>query len=91
MDLSLIKSDDKLHLTERFLSEGASSNSQNYHRSMAMCDLYGKSQSSVAVTTTVGRVKEQLSKDTRLVFMPKVEYVDWCVRSRSEKNQRVRV
>ena len=33
MDLSLINAGDELHLTERFLSEGAWSNSWSYHRS----------------------------------------------------------
>jgi hypothetical protein len=45
--------------------------------SMAMWDLYGKTQDSVAVTTTVGQLKHQLSKDTRSVYMAEVEYVDW--------------
>ena len=45
--------------------------------SMAMWDLYGKAQDSVAVTTTVGLLKHQLSKDTRSVYMAEVEYADW--------------
>lgn len=45
--------------------------------SMAMWDLYGKTQDSVAVTTTVGQLRRQLSKDTRCVYIAEVEYVDW--------------
>ena len=45
--------------------------------SMAMWDLYGKTQDSVAVTTTVGLLKHQLSKEARSVYMAQVEYVDW--------------
>jgi hypothetical protein len=42
-----------------------------------MWDLYRRTQDSVAVTTTVGQLKHQLSKDTRSVYMAEVEYVDW--------------
>jgi hypothetical protein len=45
--------------------------------SMAMWELYGKGTGIVAVTTTVGRAKEQLSKDPRSVYMAEVRYVDW--------------
>jgi hypothetical protein len=45
--------------------------------SVAMWDLYGRTQDSVAVTTTVGQLKQQFSKDTRSVYMAEVEYVDW--------------
>ncbi len=45
--------------------------------SIAMWDLYGKGSGSVAVTTTVGLVKEQLSQDLRSVYMAEVRYVDW--------------
>jgi len=45
--------------------------------SMAMWNLYGKTQDSVAVTTTVGLLKHQLAKDIRSVYMAEIEYVDW--------------
>jgi hypothetical protein len=45
--------------------------------SMAMWDLYGKGQDGVAITTTVGHLKHQLSKDIRSVYMANVEYVNW--------------
>lgn len=48
--------------------------------SMAMWDLYGKTPDSVAVTTTVGRLRHQLSRDARSVYMAEVEYADWGAR-----------
>jgi hypothetical protein len=45
--------------------------------SMAMWDLYGKGPGSVAITTTVGLLKQHLLKDPRSVYMAEVRYVDW--------------
>lgn len=47
------------------------------HESLAMWDLYGKGSGIVAVTTTIGLLKEQLSTDHRPVFLAEVKYVDW--------------
>jgi hypothetical protein len=45
--------------------------------SLAMWGLYGKGSGIVAVTTTVGLLKQQLLPDPRHVFMAQVQYVDW--------------
>lgn len=46
--------------------------------SIAMWELYGKSSGAVAITTTVGRLKQQLSKDPRSVYMVQMQYLDWA-------------
>jgi hypothetical protein len=45
--------------------------------SLAMWDLYGKGSGIVAVTSTVGRLKQQFLNEPRQVFMAQVQYVDW--------------
>ena len=47
--------------------------------SLAMWDLYCKGSGSVAITTTVGRLKDQISIDRRQVFMAQIRYVEWNV------------
>jgi hypothetical protein len=44
---------------------------------LAMWDLYGKGSGIVAVTSTVGRLKQQFLNEPRQVFMAQVQYVDW--------------
>jgi hypothetical protein len=45
--------------------------------SLAMWDLYGKGSGIVAITTTVGSLKQQFSGYPRQVFMAQIRYVEW--------------
>lgn len=45
--------------------------------SLAMWDLYGKGSGIVAVKSTVGRIKDAVSRNERAVFISKTKYIDW--------------
>jgi len=49
--------------------------------SMAMWDLYGKEPGSVAIKSTIGRLKESLGSEERAVYITRVEYLDWKSRA----------
>jgi len=45
--------------------------------SMAMWDIYGKGGATVAIKSTIGRLKEVVATLSRPVFIAEVRYVDW--------------
>jgi hypothetical protein len=45
--------------------------------SMAMWDLYGKAGGSVAIKSTIGRLKESAALASQKIFIGEVRYVDW--------------
>jgi hypothetical protein len=50
---------------------------ENDRESMAMWDLYGRELGSVAVKSTIGRVKEALVGEGRSISIGRIGYLDW--------------
>jgi hypothetical protein len=50
---------------------------ESNNESMAMWDLYGKESASVAVKSTIGRLKQSLGNEQRAIHITRVKYFDW--------------
>jgi hypothetical protein len=47
------------------------------HESMAMWDLYGKGEGTVAIRSTVGKLKKALESESDFIFVGDAKYVPW--------------
>lgn len=50
---------------------------ESNYESMAMWDLYGKEPASVAIKSTIGRLKQSVGNEKRPVYITRVKYLDW--------------
>ena len=50
---------------------------ESKYESVAMWDLYGKEPASVAVKSSIGRLKQSLANEERPMYITRIKYFDW--------------